>query len=76
MKVYVAMVEDRHTDTEAFVFSTLEAAIEFARRTAQETASDPEDIEERPPGARWLFNIHYSCESDRVRVVEKEIDAR
>ena len=36
MKIYVAMIADRHSDTEPYPFSTPEAAIDYARRTAAE----------------------------------------
>lgn len=74
MKIYVAMINDRHTDPEPYMFSTAEAAIEYARRCAHEYAHQPEDVEEDEIGG-WLYYASYSGESDSVWVIEKELDA-
>lgn len=74
MKVYVAIVEDRHAETEAYVFSTPEKAIEFARKTAKESCFDMSDYEEIETKG-WLFHVQYSCESDRVYVTERTLDS-
>lgn len=74
MKVYVAMVCDRHADPKPYVFTTAEAAVEFARETAQEYATDPDDIKEETIDG-WLYYARYSVEDDAVWVVEKETDA-
>jgi hypothetical protein len=73
MNVYVAMIADRHTDTEPYVFSTAEAAIEYARQCAQAYARDPEEIEEEQIEG-WLYHATYSAEGDSVWVLAKEID--
>lgn len=73
MKIYVAMIADRHSDTEPYPFSTPEAAIDYARRTAAEYAHRPEDIDEIETDG-WLYHATYSGESDSVWVVEKELD--
>jgi hypothetical protein len=46
VKLYVAMIADRHSDTEPYVFSTPEAAIDYARAAATEYASMPSDVRE------------------------------
>lgn len=73
MKIYVAMICDRHTDPEPEVFSTPEAAIEYARTQAQEGAryEDAFQEEETPDG--WLYYAIYSMEGDSVWVIEKEL---
>ena len=72
--VYVAMIADRHSDVEPGVFSTPEAAIDYARRTAHEFASEPGDVEESDvPG--WLYHADFSPEGDSVWVVETTVDA-
>lgn len=72
--VYVAMVNDRHTDPEPEVFATAEAAIAYARQEAQEGNRHPEDYAERdPPPAGWLFSATYSVEGDSVWVLAKEV---
>lgn len=73
MKVYVAMICDRHADPEPYVFSTPEAAIEYARSEAHEYAHSAEDVEESAIDG-WLYHATYSGEGDSVWVVEKELD--
>lgn len=73
-KVYVAMVNERHSDIEPYVFTTAEAAIAFACNIAHEYASDEvEVIEEDLEG--WLYCANWSAEGDSVWVVEKTLDA-
>lgn len=73
MKLYVAMIADRHADPEPYVFSTPEAAIEYARTKAHEYARDAADVEESNIPT-WLYHASYSPESDAVWVLEKELD--
>lgn len=74
MKVYVAMVNDRHIDSEPYVFTTAEAAIAYARAAAHENAHARADVEEQAVDG-WLYYANYSPEDDSVWVVEKEVDA-
>lgn len=74
--VYIAMVADRHRDPEPYVFTTAEAALEFAERFARESARRPEDFmiwPDTPP--EWMFHASYSGEGDAVWVLAKVIDA-
>ena len=71
--IYVAMVKDRHCDPEPYVFTTPEAAIEYARSEAHEYARTPEDVEEETIDG-WLYYARYSCEGDSVWVVGKVLD--
>lgn len=73
MIVYIAIVEDRHTDVEVYPFSIAEAAIYFARATAYQNARTPADVEETPIDG-WLYHATYSVEGDSVRVVAKDLD--
>lgn len=73
-KIYIAMIDDRHSDTEAHPFSTAEQAIEYAKGWAQGAAHYPGDYEESHIDG-WLFHASYSPESDAVWVVEKDLDA-
>lgn len=73
MKIYIAIVEDRHTDTEVYPFSTPEAAIQFAWSEAEKNARRMEDIEEETIDG-WLYYACYSTEGDCVRVVAKDLD--
>jgi hypothetical protein len=72
-RLYVAMVADRHTDPEPYVFSTPEAAIGFAREWARDGARREEDFQEEPIDG-WLYYARYSVEDDSVWVVEKGLD--
>lgn len=72
IKVYLSFVDDRHTDTDATVFGTAEAAIEHARSVAKMSAHNNAEYEE----CTWtptLFSATYSYEGDSVWVLEKEV---
>lgn len=73
MKIYIVIWQDRHTDTEAFVFSTAEKAIEFAKTKAGEF--DRYGYFEEKVIKGWLYYVCYSCEGDSLRVIESEMDA-
>ena len=73
MTVYIVMIEDRHTDPQAYVFSTAERAIAYAKRAAEENATDPEDIEEQAV-KDWLYYAVYSVEGDSVWVIARVLD--
>lgn len=73
--VFVAMIADRHTDVEAFLFASGPAAIQFAHDQAlgfAQTRGDVEVPDETPDG--WLFLLHYSAEGDAVWVLEKHVE--
>lgn len=72
MKIYVVIWEDRHTDTDAFVFSTAEKAIEFAKAKAREY--DRYGYFEEKVIKGWLYYACYSTEGDNLRVIECEMD--
>lgn len=75
MKLFVTMVDDRHADPVALVFTTAEAAVERARAEARANGAHPEDFDEShdiPEG--WLYYATYSVEGDCVWVVETELD--
>jgi hypothetical protein len=71
--VYVAMICDRHTDPEPFVFTTADAAIEYAKTAMAEYAHPDAEIEELEIDG-WLYHATYSIEGDSVWVVEKELN--
>jgi len=75
MRLYVAIWEDRHTDTTAHLFSDKDKAIEWARDVAEENCHFPEDYSEENCPKEWIFNVVYSCENDNIRVVECEVDS-
>lgn len=82
MTIYVAMVKDRHTDTEAHLFSTADRAITFAMEYLEgcgdyaqyvgpeDATMSAEDLE----AAGWLFYACYSTEGDCIRVLPREVD--
>ncbi len=73
MKVYVAMIADRHADVEAHVFTSDRAAIAYAKQCVAAYARHPESVEEQEV-AGWLYYASYSPEGDAVWVVEREVD--
>ncbi len=77
-KVYIAIWEDRHSDTDAFVFSDKEKAIEWAKRTVREYNKHgdlDETLNERMKTSGWLYCGQYSCEGDNIYVKSCEIDS-
>lgn len=71
--VYVAMVNDRHTDPEPHVFTTAQAAIDYARATAHQNARPGLPVEYDIDA--WLYHASYSTEGDSVWVLETTMDA-
>jgi hypothetical protein len=72
MKVYAAIIEDRHVDTDVEIFTTDSSAIDWARNFAKKYARHQDDYQEVTiPG--WLFYARYSVEGDKIHVVEKEL---
>lgn len=76
MKIYIVIIEDRHSDTEAKPFLTAVAAISYAERKAREYCRYEYDYKESLNDAmrkdRWLWHATYSCEGDNVRVIERD----
>lgn len=81
MKLYVAMVNDRHEDPAAHVFTTAGQAIDFARQHYTDNVPDDLDEQERAdaaigehePPEEWLYHATYSTEGDSVWVVETDL---
>ena len=70
--VYVVMINDRHSDPGAEVFTRPGDAIAYAKKAAKEYGRHPDDYEETEiPG--WLFHATYSVEGDSVWVLEKTL---
>ena len=82
MKIYVLMIQDRHTDPEAYLYSTLEKAIGAANTylsacDVQENV-DSEDRNmstEDLATAGWLFFARYSTEGDCVWIYAADVDS-
>lgn len=71
-EVYVVIIEDRHTDVDAEVYADEHKAVERAKVMAKDSCQSPEDYEEHKI-ADWIFYASYSCESDSVKVLKKEV---
>lgn len=74
MKLYLAGIEDRHADPDVQAFTDRDTAITYAREWAQKYAHQPDDYEELHLPQYYEFYASYSPESDRVWVVERELD--
>ena len=79
--VYVVIIEDRHSDTDAEVFTSQEIAILRAGQLVGSYTRDPvepEDIEYGLTASMvrdgWVWYCRYSCEGESVRVLRREID--
>jgi hypothetical protein len=72
MTVYIAILEDRHIDVQAEVFTTAEKAIAYAKAFMLANAAYPDEIEEDPEIG--IYHATYSSEGDCVSVVESELD--
>lgn len=78
MKVWVAIIEERHSDVDAEVFTAPDAAIGWTRRRITDFARNPEDVEEeltdRMRQAGWIYFASWSGEGDSAHIIEKETD--
>lgn len=77
--VWVVLIEDRHTDVIAEVWSSRDAALGRGQAIATELARDAGDVvvgelTSRMQEDGWLWWATYSVESDSVRVIETRID--
>lgn len=81
--LYVVIVEDRHCDTTAHLFSTPEKALAYAQRVLDDHADsarlvDPADARMSAAdlqAAGWLFYGCYSTHGDCVWVLPAVVDA-
>lgn len=67
--LYVVMVNDRHKDPEPYVFSTEDAAVDFARETARGWL-----VEHLGGHDGWLFYAQHPTEDDSIWVLRKVAD--
>lgn len=72
MKIYIAIWNDRHSDTTAHPFVTLKEATDFCMEKAAKCAISDDDIEIKDYNA-FEFFIEYSCEGDCLYVTEHNI---
>ncbi len=82
MELYVVVVDDRHDDITARVFSKPEVAVDIARRHYEDTVPDDLTAAELrdsgigvEPVDGYLFHAVYSTEGDSVWVVPTTLDA-
>jgi hypothetical protein len=88
--MYIAIWDDRHTDTTAHLFTEQKAAVDWAKKTAKECLRFPEDwfeywedAPETDVSSPWspaaveegfIYSVTYSCESDSISVMKIEVD--
>lgn len=78
--IWIALVEDRHTDVDAKPFSTENAARRAAWEAAKGSSWHPGDVTEEALTdgmyrAGWVLLLAYGTEGDRVRVIRRQVDA-
>jgi hypothetical protein len=74
---YAVILEDRHIDTNVYLFIDKDKAIEWARATAKkydEFGDYKEELTASMAVEGWLFYATYTCENDCVRVVKRTVD--
>lgn len=79
MKVWVAIINDRHTDTDAEVFTAPDAAVawlkaEVASRVRHSRYAQDEELTEAMKRAGWIYYVDWSSEGDSAWIIEKETD--
>jgi hypothetical protein len=86
MNIFIAMVNDRHTEPEASLFSTYEKALAYAMAYLAEVNGqwndgengvDPDDKTmdaEALTATGWLFYERYSTEGDSIWILEAGVD--
>lgn len=72
MKLWIAVVHDRHIDPEASAHLSREAAIANARSYMAEHVAEPAGLRETDDGERW--SMWYEYESDNAFVVGTQIN--
>lgn len=72
MKIYVAIIDDTHADTDVQLFTTPEAAVEFAKKEAIE-ANRPYGEPEELSVTDYLYYAVYG--DSKVCVMGRELSA-
>jgi hypothetical protein len=79
MKVYLVIIEDRHTDVQVEVYATADAALGRAvavavvDRERHAYGYEPEEGDDDYDGSALMFYASTSWEGDCVRVEEAEV---
>ncbi len=75
--VWAVIVKERHSDIDVEVWSSRESAVARAWEVARDYAREESDIEDVTNEAMlrqdWVLSLNFSCESDSVEVMKKEI---
>ena len=78
MRIYIVIIEDRHSDMEVLPFSSADDAVKFAKKTARAYCRHGKVVAGLNDAMKkdgWLYYGQYSCENDNVRVLERVLDA-
>lgn len=77
MEIFIAVVQDRHTDVDVEPFTDANRAIAWARKLARDSSDGDVDetLTESMKDDGWVYSGCYSCEGDSVHVVRKTLDA-
>ena len=73
MIIWIVIVEDRHSDVDAFPFASEQAAEAAAYRKVPDDA----ELQDLLPGMvrdGWVLYLRYGTEGDCVRVIKRELD--
>ena len=74
MEIYIVMIDEKHSDTEAHLFSAPESALEYARAMVRWYAGERnKDKIEETEVAGWLYSAWVE-DSFSIWVVAKELD--
>jgi hypothetical protein len=75
VKVYLVLVEDRHTGIDVTPFATLEAALDHAKSEVLSFFDDEDEIEwpDDPSEERVSWWVSCSPESDYVSLISREM---
>lgn len=70
MDIWIVLIEDRHSDTDARPFSSEERAAEYAMSQVDSTDT-PAELNDAMRRDGWVLYIPYGTEGDCVRVVKR-----
>lgn len=74
-EIFIAICEDRHTDTDVRVFTTLEKAIEYCKDSIPDRYEiQDQELSQDMIKGNWLYFATYGVEGDSVRVVKGQLD--
>lgn len=74
MHLYVAVINDRHSDPDPRLFFDLSAAVAVARGYALECTPEPGVIDEEPVDSH-LYSVGWGGEGDCAWVVQRKVHA-